>query len=209
MLKKAKYIVASLAVAVLALGTVGSVNAAVVDPCNSEYTSTKTNDYDDARVNINFQDGDESITVTPKAGYSIVSVQLDVEDDGHGGFYTYPVVANVKFNPNPGEDIDSAKVVVKKVCTEVCNDTAATNYQALVPGQTVANNTLCQYPVPVVTTPTVENTTPTTPAQAPQVQAPSKAVNAGGGSRVVTVAALISSIAAFSYGVVRLKKFGL
>ena len=87
-----------------------------VDECEETFDYTKEGDFDDSRVNINFQDGDEAITVTAKAGYALVWVQLNVESDNQAGFVTHSVVSGVKYNPNPGEDIEVAKVRVKKVC---------------------------------------------------------------------------------------------
>lgn len=86
------------------------------DECNQTFDYTKGEDFTDNRVIVDFQDNDNSITVTPKSGYQLVWVQLNVQDDNHNGFFTYTVLSGVKFNPNPGTKIDSAKVEVKKVC---------------------------------------------------------------------------------------------
>lgn len=118
-----------------------------VDKCGEQFTYTKSNDYHDSRVDINYQDNDDAITVTQGSGYSLVSVQLDVQGDGIGGLVTYPVVSGVKFNPNPGGDIDSAKVIVEKVCRAVCADETAANYEAPVEGVSYADNKTCEYPV--------------------------------------------------------------
>lgn len=187
-----------------------------VEQCGNETVYTKSGDYNDSRVYINFQDNDEAITVTAKTGYSLVSVKLDVENDGQTGLVTYPVADGVKFNPNPGDEIEKAKVVVKKVCKEVCNDKSALNYEAVVEGQTVANNKLCKYKEEVPVTPPATTTpTVTTTVAAPQVAAtPAKAVAAGGGggassSATASVAALVASIGTMAFGALRFRKFNV
>src|SRR3990167_1819901 len=80
------------------------------DECFQEFDYTKSSDFDDSRVNIIFQDNDQAITITVKTGYELVSVQLGVEDDGHNGYWTYAVISGEKFNPDPGKDINVAKV---------------------------------------------------------------------------------------------------
>jgi len=176
-----------------------------VEACGYETKYTKEHDYDGTKVNINFQDSDEAITVTAKTGYELVSVKLDVEGDGHIGLFTYPVLDGVKFNPNPGHDIEKAEVVVKKVCKEVCNDSTATNYEAVVEGESTANNELCEYEEteqpPVVTTPQVLAATTTTTTQ---VAAPVSGVKAGaGGADATSIASILglgSSLGATSLG---------
>lgn len=86
------------------------------DECNQEFDYTKSSDFDDSRVNFYFQDNDQAITITAKTGYELVSVQLGVEDDGHYGYWTYAVISGEKFNPDPGKDINVAKVKVRMVC---------------------------------------------------------------------------------------------
>ena len=116
-----------------------------VDECNEVFTYYKSDDFNDNRVNINFENSDEQIDVSADPGYKVVEVALDVEDDNHQGLWVYATGDLDNFNPNPGHDIDNARVKVKKVCTEVCNDKEANNYQELVKGQTVSNNELCEY----------------------------------------------------------------
>jgi hypothetical protein len=116
-----------------------------VEKCGATTTFTKEGDYDNSKVNINFQDSDESITVTVKAGYKLTKVELNVENDNQAGFVVYPVVDSVKFNPNPGDDIEVAKVTVEKTCTPVCTDKQANNIGEVVEGQTVEDNTTCTY----------------------------------------------------------------
>lgn len=94
------------------------------DSCGDRFTYTKSSDFNDNRVDINFSNGDETITVTAKSGYILVSVQLDVENDGHSGYWTYNLSSGVAFNPSPGGDIDSARVVVEKDCPyQLCDQT--------------------------------------------------------------------------------------
>ena len=132
-----------------------------VEKCGAETVYTKEGDFDNSKVNINFQDSDEAITVTAKAGYAIAKVELNVDDDNHAGFFTYALISGVKFNPNPGDDIQVAKVTVAKICTPVCTDKEANNVGEVVEGQTVGDNTVCTYdePVPPVATPSATPTT--------------------------------------------------
>ena len=171
-----------------------------VEACGYETKYTKEHDYDGTKVNINFQDSDEAITVTAKTGYELVSVKLDVDFDWHVGLYLYPVIDGVKFNPDPGKDIDEAEVVVKKVCKEVCNDSTATNYEAVVEGESTANNELCKKPEVLAAT-----TVAATPA-ATQVAAPVSGVKAGaGGADAASIASLLGlggSLGATSLGLV-------
>ena len=211
-MKKIKYLI-SAAVASVALIVAVAMPAIVsasrggdwdetpkVEACDEETTYTKEHDYDGSKVNINFQDSDEAITVTAKTGYELVSVKLDVDFDWHVGLYLYPVIDGVKFNPDPGKDIDEAEVVVKKVCKEVCNDSTATNYEAVVEGESTANNELCKKPEVLAAT-----TVAATPA-ATQVAAPVSGVKAGaGGADAASIASLLGlggSLGATSLGLV-------
>jgi hypothetical protein len=102
-------------VAVMA-GMVTPAFATQQDNCNQEFTYTKSSDYDDNRVDINFENGDEQIDVSAKSGYAVIKVELEVSDDGQPGFVTYATGPVSNLNPNPGGDIQVAKVTVKKVC---------------------------------------------------------------------------------------------
>lgn len=163
---------------------VQQAQATVIDQCNQEFTFTVDEDSDSnfttgesgGRVSVVFSsspsgndpenDADEpgtqntqwrAVTVTAAAGYQIVSVEADHENDSGstlGGTVwvtVSPTTSPVSYDPaGEGIRIDKIKVVVKKLCTEVCGDIAATNYSAPVSGQTYANNALCTYPeVPV------------------------------------------------------------
>jgi len=109
------------AMLILTISIASVVKATSVESCNQQTEYTKSFDFNDFRVNIDLQDNDRAITVTAKTGYELVSVQLDVDNDGHTGYYTYPVVNGVKFNPNPGDEINCAKVKVVKVC-DLCTN---------------------------------------------------------------------------------------
>lgn len=119
---------------------------ATIEQCGEETIYTKSSDFSDSRVNINFESSDEQIDVSAGVGYVVTKVELNVDDDGHAGFHTYATSPVNNFNPSPGDDILVAKVTVKKVCSQVCNDEDATNYEALTAGATEANNSLCEYP---------------------------------------------------------------
>jgi hypothetical protein len=141
-----KYIkMLGLAVIAVALFSTANSALAIVEQCGDESEYTKDCDYTNTKVNIDFQNNDYAIRVTAKSGYELVSVKLNVDDDYQLGFFTYPLVSDVKYNPNPGYEIYEAKVTVKKVCQKVCNDENALNYEVLVAGQTVADNNLCNY----------------------------------------------------------------
>lgn len=123
MIKSKKFLISIISLFAMFVLVISSAPIAsakeTTEECDQEFTYTESRDSDKTQVNINFQDDHESITVTAKNGYVLVSVELDVDNDDHGGFYTYPVVSGVKYNPNPGDEIDSARVVVKKVC-DIC-----------------------------------------------------------------------------------------
>lgn len=93
-----------------------NVSATGPDNCDQVITYEKSNDFSDSRVSINFESGDKQIDVSAQSGYQITEVALDVENDGHSGFFVYSTSAVNNFNPNPGDDIDEARVKVKKVC---------------------------------------------------------------------------------------------
>lgn len=116
------YLSVALIAVLLFVALPGRTSATQVDDCDEEFSYTKTSDYSDSRVEIDFintgSDGNpDSIEVEAKSGYALVSVELSVEDDNHNGFYDYSANFPGTFNPNPGKDVDSAKVKVKKVCS--------------------------------------------------------------------------------------------
>lgn len=104
-------------VALLVIGVVFTTTniEATNDDCNEMFTYTKSSDFSDSRVNINFESNDHQIDVSAQSGYQITEVSLDVSDDGHSGFFVYSTSALNNFNPSGGE-INQAKVKVKKVC---------------------------------------------------------------------------------------------
>ncbi len=86
------------------------------DACDALTTYTKSSDFSDSRVLINFSDSDKKITVSAQSGYVVTSVKLDVQNDNHSGLFEYATGPVTNLDPNPGTSIDEAKVVVKKVC---------------------------------------------------------------------------------------------
>lgn len=96
------------------------------DNCNEVFNYTKSSDFSDSRVNINFESNDNQIDVSAQPGYQVTEVALEVADDGHPGFHVYATGAVNNFNPNPGSDIQVAKVAVKKVCASPTPTTSPT-----------------------------------------------------------------------------------
>ncbi|OGH16640.1 MAG: hypothetical protein A3C30_04400 [Candidatus Levybacteria bacterium RIFCSPHIGHO2_02_FULL_40_18] len=125
-----------------------SVLATSQDQCNQVFTYEKSSDFNDSRVNINFENSDEQIDVSADPGYEITEVWLDVENDNHSGYWLYATGPVNNFNPNPGRDIEKAKVKVKKVCPDAC--TNIEGLQATVPSGYTANNGICT-PIDVCT----------------------------------------------------------
>lgn len=144
-----------------------------VIPCGTVFEYTKEHDYKNNVVDIDFSGYDKVITVT--TGYTLNEVKLQVKDDNQQGLVLYPVVNGVKFDPNPGKEIEKVYVKITKNCTEVCNDKAATNYEELKEGSTVANIKLCTYPEPEtpVATPSA------TPSATPKAETPKELPNTG------------------------------
>ena len=98
------------------VGLTSTSKATSQDSCYQLFTYEKSGDFDDARIHINFESSDEQIDVSAQSGYSITRVWLDVDNDGHSGYFQYSSGPMNNFNPNPGNDIEEAKVEVKKVC---------------------------------------------------------------------------------------------
>ena len=109
-----------LAILVMGLAVVNPARATFQQPdqCNQEFTYTKTGDFDDSRVHINFESGDDQIDVSAKAGYQVVTIDLEVDGITQSGYDLHFSGGLDNYNPNPGGDIDEVKVVVKKVCEE-------------------------------------------------------------------------------------------
>lgn len=137
-----------------------------VEQCGEQTTSVPLrSDFDGQKVDVDFQDYGinsypSAVTVTAESGYKLVKVLMDVDGDGHPGYWEYPVQSGVKFNPNPGTGIDAVKVTVEKTCTPVCTDPEATNVEKVVEGETIEDNSVCKYPQPE---------TPTATPSAPKV----------------------------------------
>ncbi len=103
-----------------------AAQAVVVDECGSEFVYTKTADFSDSRVTINFESGDQQIDVSAASGYEVIKVELDVDNDNQSGYYTYATGAVNNLNPNPGNDINSARVTVRKTCNvTICHATGS------------------------------------------------------------------------------------
>lgn len=115
------FVIASMASAFL-LGNFTSskiASATEQDACNQEFIYTKSSDFNDNRVSINFESNDNQIDVSAKNGYEVTKVELDVSNDNKSGYYTYATTSVNNFNPNPGTDINSAKITLIKVCQKV------------------------------------------------------------------------------------------
>lgn len=162
--------------AVIFLGAVAPVFATQevvkIDQCGEQFNYSKSQDYADTRVTIDYtntQSAGNPDTVGINAevanGYKLVKVELDVSNDDQNGYVDHTSDFPGTFNPNPGETINGAKVVVEKTCTPVCNDKEATNFEELKEGETIANNELCTYPTPEppVATPSATPTPKATP----------------------------------------------
>jgi hypothetical protein len=70
---------------------------------------------------VNYGSSDNSITITTDGGYLITKVELDVDDDGHSGFWTYLTSSGVPsfvVNPNPGSEINNAKITVVRPASD-------------------------------------------------------------------------------------------
>lgn len=114
-MKNKKCIVAFSVTIIAFLLILGIGMAQATEPVCGEITYTKTSDFSDARVSINFENGDEQIDVSGLGGWSVTEVALDVDNDNHVGFWVYATGPVSNFNP-PGGDINSARVKVFKAC---------------------------------------------------------------------------------------------
>lgn len=90
-----------------------SVLASSNNSCGT-FTYDFRRDGNNGRVDVDFEDNDNRIDVTGVNGWTVIKVELDVEDDGHSGFWQYGTGNLNNFNPNPGRDIDEARVTVTK-----------------------------------------------------------------------------------------------
>jgi hypothetical protein len=99
----------------------GEDHFTVVASCGSTTTYTKSSDFADSLVDINFSSSNYVISVSAGSGYAVTKVELDVDNDGYGGYHTYATGPLTNFNPNPGNQITSARVEVTRVCTPPSN----------------------------------------------------------------------------------------
>jgi hypothetical protein len=89
--------------------------AATNNSCGT-FTYDFSHDGNNGRVNVDFESGDERIDVFGINGWNVTKVELDVENDGHSGYYQYATGNLDNFNPHPGNDINEARVTVAKAC---------------------------------------------------------------------------------------------
>src|SRR3990167_1866549 len=135
------------------------VSAIVVDSCNQEFTysdfsvSGGTNtEVDDTRlfvqtINTGSTGNPDTITVTAKDGYEIVSISLEMDGFNSAG---WDVVLNdgvTNYNPT-GSAIEQFEVIVKKVCLDVCPNIEGT--QETIPEGYILEEGQCVLPPPPV-----------------------------------------------------------
>jgi len=77
-------------------------------------TYTKSSDFSNTKVSIDYSDNRKTVTINPVGDYYITKVKLSVQEDTHTGFYDYTSHFPGTFNPNPGNEIDSSEVTVKR-----------------------------------------------------------------------------------------------
>lgn len=169
-----KLIISTLALSALlfssvpALAWIRDVPPVVVIPvvqCGAQAPITKSEDYDNSKVDINFHNNDSQVVVTPKSGYTLTSVGVDYTGSDANeatvpvgdGLSAVTYDAPFKEDSDKRESIDHVTVVVSKTCTPVCTDKEANNVGEVIEGQSVEDNTTCTYtvvvPTPVVATP--------------------------------------------------------
>lgn len=130
--------------------------------CGTE-TYTFNDDESNSKVEVDFESHDKQIDVFGRNGWSVIRVDLDVDDDNHSGFWNYSNGPLNNFNPNPGNKIKMAKVVVFKSCPS--NTPRPTNTPSPRP-------TDVPCPTPTVTgtpMPTATNSPTFTPTSTPSV----------------------------------------
>lgn len=173
--KTAKYIVAAVVLAAILMFAV-RVFATQSPSCEEVFTYTKSLDFSDSKVGINYELSDQRIDVIAQPGYEIVEVALNVANDGFDGFHVYANGPVNDLNPNPGTTINNAQVKVKAVCpTPTPSPTATPTPQPTV--TPTVEPTITPSPTPTVEitpTPTVEpcddcNEPTPTPTETPRV----------------------------------------
>lgn len=114
-------VVCLLGISVFAFVLTGGFKTKEVDAtetCNQQTVYTKSDDFDDFRVNINFTDGDQKVIVTAKSGYSLVSLWYDWQGDGESDLDDqWTVDSNPEtIDPSGSKVITDVQVTVKKFC---------------------------------------------------------------------------------------------
>lgn len=130
---------------------------ATTEACGNKSTYERTDsqgDLNNTKVFIDFtdfqnhqgssNDGYYRITVSAKSGYQISKVWLDVANDGQSGYSQSFNGPLNNYNP-VGNQINKAKVEVIKICTPVCTDSSANNYDSHVSSSEIADNSVCTY----------------------------------------------------------------
>lgn len=143
------------------------------DVCGEEFVYTKTNDFTDSRVEIDFEtafgQSRNQIDVQPQSGYTILKVELDVDGDGHVGYHTYTLSSVSDYNPNPGTAINGARVTVKKNDCEVpppvdvCSNIEG-NQSTVPSGYTESGGICTEIPEPVDVCPNIDGLQETIPS---------------------------------------------
>lgn len=106
-------------------------------------------DYYDEKVSIDFDFPlAREITISTNDPYVLVKVELDVDGDGHAGYFDYIDEFPGEFNPSPGDRIDNARVTVKKDCPDVCPNIDGNQYE--VPEGYILEEGQCVLPPPPV-----------------------------------------------------------
>ena len=77
-------------------------------------TYEKSNDFEDSKVDINFSNNDNNITVTAKSGYTYTGIWLDINNDGQGYLWFSGQKSN--FNPPGNHSINKVKIDISSVC---------------------------------------------------------------------------------------------
>lgn len=110
-------------------------------PSCGTFTYDFGNDGNNGRVSVDFESSDQQIDVSGINGWTVTKVELNVENDGHAGFYQYSTSPLNNFNPNPGNDIDDARVTVTKSCASATATATATATSTTSPSKVY----VCKY----------------------------------------------------------------
>ncbi len=103
------------------------------DSCDQQTTYTKSGDFDDSRIDINFTsfqgDSNRRVIIDPESGYELVSIGVDWT--GSDANEATPSIGNgtqtITYDAPNNETIDNVTVTVKKVCPKVniCHHTSS------------------------------------------------------------------------------------